>query len=189
MFWIHGGGNTSGLKDLYDFSKVVSRHDVIIVRLNYRLGPFGWFTHPAIQDFQVGNDKTSNFGTMDIIMALEWVSDNISKFGGDESNVTIFGESAGGHNVLSLLVSDKAAGLFHKAISMSGYTTSISLENAYNPQKKSSTSKYASSNVVSSILKKYEYDDYGNDYKKIRKILLNLSTEDFFKFYSDRESL
>ncbi len=188
MFWIHGGGNTSGLKDLYDFSKVVSRHDVIIVRLNYRLGPFGWFTHPAIQDFQVGNDKTSNFGTMDIIMALEWVSDNISKFGGDESNVTIFGESAGGHNVLSLLVSDKAAGLFHKAISMSGYTTSISLENAYNPQKKSSTSKYASSNVVSSILKKYENDDYGNDYKKIRKILLNLSTEDFFKFYSDRES-
>ena len=51
MFWIHGGGNTSGLKDLYDFSKVASKHDVIVVRINYRLGPFGWFTHPAIQRF------------------------------------------------------------------------------------------------------------------------------------------
>ena len=73
MFWIHGGGNTSGLKDLYDYSKMVSRHDVIVVRINYRLGPFGWFTHPSIQEFQIGEDKTSNFGTLDIIMALKWV--------------------------------------------------------------------------------------------------------------------
>jgi para-nitrobenzyl esterase len=62
MFWIHGGGNTSGLKDLYDFSKMVNRHDVIVVTINYRLGAFGWFTHPAIQDNQDGIDKTSNFG-------------------------------------------------------------------------------------------------------------------------------
>ena len=82
MFWIHGGGNTSGLKDLYDFSKLVSRHKVIVVRINYRLGPFGWFTHPSIQGFQDGDDKTSNFGTLDIIMALKWVNKNISKFGG-----------------------------------------------------------------------------------------------------------
>ena len=52
MFWIHGGGNTSGLKDLYDFDKMASKHQVVIVRINYRLGPFGWFTHPAIQDLQ-----------------------------------------------------------------------------------------------------------------------------------------
>ena len=126
MFWIHGGGNTSGLKDLYDFSKMASKHDVIVVRINYRLGPFGWFTHPSIQDFQDGDDKTSNFGTLDIVMALKWVKNNINSFGGDANNVTIFGESAGGHNVLSLLVTKKAKGLFHKAISMSGYTTSIS---------------------------------------------------------------
>ena len=112
MLWIHGGGNTSGLKDLYDFSKMAHRHDVIIVRINYRLGPLGWFTHPAIQSFQQGEDKTSNFGTLDIIMALKWVNNNISKFGGDSNNVTIFGESAGGHNVLSLLASKKAKGLF-----------------------------------------------------------------------------
>ena len=127
MFWIHGGGNTSGLKDIYDFSKMVNRHDVIVVTINYRLGPFGWFTHPSIQDLQDGLDKTSNFGTLDIISALEWVQSNIAFFGGDKNNVTIFGESAGGHNVFSLLASKKAKGLFHKAIAQSGYTTSISL--------------------------------------------------------------
>ena len=114
MFWIHGGANTSGLKDLYDFSKLVRKHNVILIRINYRLGPFGWFTHPAIQDLQHGIDKTSNFGTLDIISALEWTNENIEKFGGDPNNITIFGESAGGHNVLSLLVSKRAKGYFTK---------------------------------------------------------------------------
>ena len=145
MFWIHGGGNTSGLKDLYDFNKMVKKHNVIVVRINYRLGPFGWFYHPSIQDFQDDIDKTSNFGTLDIIAALNWVKENIIRFGGDPNNVTIFGESAGGHNVLSLLVSNKAEGLFHKAISMSGYTTSISPQDAYKQNKKSSTSSHTSS--------------------------------------------
>ena len=95
MFWIHGGGNTSGLKDIYDFSKMARKHNVVIVRINYRLGPFGWFTHPSIQEFQNGIDKTSNFGTLDIIAALRWVQNNIEQFGGDPNNVTIFGESAG----------------------------------------------------------------------------------------------
>jgi para-nitrobenzyl esterase len=53
MFWIHGGGNTSGLKDIYDFSKMVRKHNVIVVTINYRLGPFGWFTHPSIQALQM----------------------------------------------------------------------------------------------------------------------------------------
>jgi len=108
MFWIHGGGNTTGLKDLYDFSAMAKKHDVIVVTINYRLGPFGWFTHPSIQDLQFEEDKSSNFGTLDIIAALEWVQSNISLFGGDPNNVTIFGESAGGNNVLSLLVAKQA---------------------------------------------------------------------------------
>ena len=83
MFWIHGGGNTSGLKDLYDFNKMVKRHNVVVVRINYRLGPFGWFYHPSIQGLQNDIDKTSNFGTLDIIAALNWVKNNISLFGGD----------------------------------------------------------------------------------------------------------
>ena len=190
MFWIHGGGNTSGLKDLYDFTKLVKKHDVIVVRINYRLGPFGWFTHPAIQDLQDGIDKTSNFGTLDIIAALEWVNNNISLFGGDSENITIFGESAGGHNVLSLLVSSKAKGLFNKAISMSGYTTSISQKDAYKPEKKSNTSSYSSWSVVNKIIKNKSYDKEQSYFsnKEIRDILYSLSEEEFYGFYSEREN-
>ena len=190
MFWIHGGGNTSGLKDLYDFSKMVQKHNVIVVRINYRLGPFGWFTHPSIQNYQDGDDKTSNFGTLDIIMALKWVKNNINNFGGDSSNVTIFGESAGGHNVLSLLASKKAKGLFHKAISMSGYTTSISKEDAYYPKKDSSTSKYSSFAVLSKLKQQFDLNSYKgqSEVQKEREMLLSLSAEDFFKIYSERES-
>ena len=103
MFWIHGGGNTSGVKDYYDFSELIREHQVLVVTTNYRLGPMGWFTHPAIQGLQNGIDKTSNFGTLDIIEALKWVRPNIQNFGGDTKNITIFGESAGGNNVFYLL--------------------------------------------------------------------------------------
>ena len=190
MFWIHGGGNTSGLKDLYDFSKMVSKHNVIVVRINYRLGPFGWFTHPSIQALQTGNDKTSNFGTLDIIAALNWVNKNISQFGGNPNNVTIFGESAGGHNVLSLLVAQQANGLFHKAISMSGYTTTISTKDAYDPIKVSSTSNYSSSKVVDRLSKKHDLENFDgkSQIEKTRNMLLNLSTEEFFDAYSVRET-
>ena len=188
MFWIHGGGNTSGLKDLYDFNKMVRRHNVIVVRINYRLGPFGWFTHPSIQDFQTDLDKTSNFGTLDIIAALHWVKENIGLFGGDPDNVTIFGESAGGHNVFSLLVSDKSKGLFHKAISMSGYTTSISTKDAYFQKDKSSTSSHTSSEIVKKIIHELsnKKETYSNE--EIRDILLNSSTQQFFEHYANRET-
>jgi len=190
MFWIHGGGNTSGLKDLYDFSKMVKRHDVIVVSVNYRLGPFGWFTHPAIQGFQGGLDKTSNFGTLDIIEALKWVQSNISLFGGDPKNVTIFGESAGGHNVFSLLASKQAKGLFHKAISQSGYTTSIDKESAYKQDINSPTSNHSSYNIVSRILKQKLIleDQESIDNNDLNNILLGLSSEEFFSFYADRPS-
>ncbi len=188
MFWIHGGGNTSGLKDLYDFSKMVKRHDVIVVSINYRLGPFGWFTHPAIQGLQRGYDKTSNFGTLDIIEALQWVKTNISLFGGDPSNVTIFGESAGGHNVLSLLVSSQAKGLFHKAISQSGYTTSINPDSAFEQTIYTPTSNHTSSEIVNRILGKKNIDKETLDEPTLRELLLNLSTEEFFSHYADRQS-
>ena len=190
LFWIHGGGNTSGLKDLYEFRKMVKKHNVLVVRINYRLGPFGWFTHPAIQDFQSGIDKTSNFGTLDIIAALNWVQENISSFGGNPKNVTIFGESAGGHNVYSLLVSEKANKLFHKAIAMSGYTTSISTIDAYKPKKKSSTSNFSSNNIVNKILRDQSQSRNPSEYtsEEVRNILLELSAEDFFNYYSDRKA-
>ncbi|MBL6592431.1 MAG: carboxylesterase family protein [Flavobacteriaceae bacterium] len=189
MFWIHGGGNTSGLKDLYDFSKMVKKHDVIVVTINYRLGPFGWFTHPSIQDFQFDLDKTSNFGTLDIIAALEWVQSNISLFNGDPNNVTIFGESAGGHNVLSLLVAKQATDLFHKAISQSGYTTTSSKEAAYKQINKSSTSKHTSWNIVNKIIEDTSLDIIQEDNLiKVRDLLKNITAEEFFKYYSERQS-
>ena len=185
MFWIHGGGNTSGLKDLYDYSKMVSRHNVIVVTINYRLGAFGWFTHPSIQGNQEGLDKTSNFGTLDIIQALKWVNKNIELFGGDPNNITIFGESAGGHNVLSLLVSPQAKGLFHKAISQSGYTTSTSTRQAFEIKETHPTFNHTSSEVVKRLFENQE--DLSSE--ELSKKLLGLSAEKFFSEYSDTSNL
>lgn len=189
MFWIHGGGNTSGLKDLYDFSAMVKKHNVIVITINYRLGPFGWFTHPSIQSLQSGIDKTSNFGTLDIIAALKWVKQNISSFGGNPNNVTIFGESAGGHNVLSLLVVKEAEGLFHKAISQSGYTTTFSKKDAYKQANESSTSKHTSWNIVNKIIKDKSLSIIQEDNNiKVRELLKSLTAKEFFKYYSERSS-
>jgi para-nitrobenzyl esterase len=184
MFWIHGGGNTTGRKDIYDFSKMVKDHQVIVVTINYRLGPLGWFTHPDIQGNQEDIDKTSNFGTLDIIHALKWVNENISNFGGDKNNVTIFGESAGGHNVLSLLVSPLAKGLFHKAISQSGYTTSISAQKAYKQTEYSDTSANTSSEFVRKTLSKFD-----NKPTDTRQMLLALSVEDIYQEYIGKSNL
>jgi para-nitrobenzyl esterase len=185
MFWIHGGGNTSGLKDLYDYSKMVARHDVIVVTINYRLGAFGWFTHPSIQGNQEGLDKASNFGTLDIIQALKWVNKNIELFGGDSNNITIFGESAGGHNVLSLMVSPQAKGLFHKAISQSGYTTSASTGEAFAIDETHPTFNHTSNEVVKRLVDNHESIFSEDLYKR----LLGLSAEEFFSEYSDKSNL
>ena len=133
MFWIHGGGNTTGAASSYDFSKLASKHDLVIVTINYRLGPLGWFYHPSIN--KTGSsleDKSGNFGLLDQVLALKWVKKNIKNFGGNSNNVTIFGESAGGHNVFSLISSPLSKGLFHRAISQSGSTRTTSLTDASN---------------------------------------------------------
>jgi len=132
MVWIHGGGNTTGHKNTYDFSRFVAEERVVVVTINYRLGPLGWFTHPVLTD---GPGTIANFGTLDIIAALGWVKRNIGAFGGDAENVTIFGESAGGHNVFTLLASPLSEGLFHKAISQSGYVRSLSPRQAHNRER------------------------------------------------------
>jgi para-nitrobenzyl esterase len=128
MLWIHGGGNTIGRAGPeYSGSMLASSHRLVVVSINYRLGPFGWFAHPALRDATPrGEVSSGNFGTLDIIAALEWVREDIQYFGGDPDNVTIFGESAGGTNVVSMLVSPLARGLFHRAIVQSGSTASSS---------------------------------------------------------------
>jgi len=128
-FWIHGGGNSIGTAamTIYDGSKMASNSNLIVVTTNYRLGPLGWFTHPALRNGDEMNDS-GNYGTLDIIMALKWVRENIEAFGGDPDNVTIAGESAGAQNVHSLLLSPLATGLFHKAIAQSGGPWTDSVE-------------------------------------------------------------
>ena len=120
MFWIHGGASRygSGGESIYLSSKFAEK-EVILVTTNYRLGSLGWFAHPKLSEESV-NNVSGNYGSLDMIAALEWVKNNIEAFGGDPNNVTIFGESAGGQAVGTLLSSPFSKGLFHKAISQSG---------------------------------------------------------------------
>ncbi|MEZ4282080.1 MAG: carboxylesterase family protein [Myxococcota bacterium] len=133
MFWIHGGGNSMGWGDQTPPSALVRDHEVVVVSINYRLGIFGWLSHPALRAGARSElDRSGNFGTLDMIAALRWVRENIARFGGDPGNVTIFGESAGGVNVYSLLISPPAAGLFHAAISQSGMPATVTRDQAEN---------------------------------------------------------
>jgi para-nitrobenzyl esterase len=119
MLFIHGGGQMYGTGATYDGSLLAESQGVLVVTINYRLGPFGWFHHPAITDAG-GVHSSGQFGLMDMIAALEWVQRNIAAFGGDPGNVTVFGESAGAQDVYALVLSPAAHGLFHKAIAQSG---------------------------------------------------------------------
>jgi para-nitrobenzyl esterase len=131
MFWIHGGGNTIGDTRFYDGSRLALEHQLVVVTVQYRLGVFGWFAHPALPgEGATPEDRSRNFGTLDLVRALEWVRGNIAAFGGDPERVTIFGESAGGRNVFSLLLSPRARGLFQRAIVQSGATTTTPMAEA-----------------------------------------------------------
>ena len=120
MVWIHGGGfvNGSGTAALYD-GTALARRGVVLVTLNYRLGRFGFFAHPALTAEAKGQ-PVGNYGLMDMIAALKWVQANVAKFGGDPRQVTMFGESAGGIAVNDLMISPAARGLFVRAIVESG---------------------------------------------------------------------
>ncbi|MAE95201.1 MAG: carboxylesterase, partial [Deltaproteobacteria bacterium] len=120
LFWIHGGGNSIGDAAPYDGSRLATEHGVVVVALHYRLGPLGWLHHPALAQGGTPADASGNYGTLDQIEALRFVRDHISAFGGDPGNVTIFGESAGGRNVYTLMLSPLAKGLFHRGIAQSG---------------------------------------------------------------------
>jgi len=121
MVWIHGGGNSIGTASFYEGGHLATTGPVVLVAIQYRLGPFGWLRLGALRDGSTDEDERSgNFGTLDQLRALEWVRDNIAAFGGDPGNVTVFGESAGGVDMFALLLSPRAKGLFHRAIVQSG---------------------------------------------------------------------
>jgi para-nitrobenzyl esterase len=118
--WIHGGANYFGYADIYDMEDLARRANMVVVVTQYRLNAFGYFTHPALRVFVSAAEASGNFGTLDQIKALKWIRDNIAVFGGNPHNVTVGGESAGGHNTNAMIISPLAKGLFHRALMESG---------------------------------------------------------------------
>lgn len=150
MFWIHGGGNTIGSGDTYVGANLAAAEQVVVITINYRLGPFGWFAHPALATGDP-RDDSGNFGTLDIVRALEWTRDNIAGFGGDPGNVTVFGESAGAFDTLAMMASPLAKGLFHKAISQSGGFRATPMARVQGPES-SGGHPYSASEIVNRLL-------------------------------------
>jgi para-nitrobenzyl esterase len=134
MVWIHGGGNSIGDARIYDGGFLAAEQGVVVVAVQYRMGPFGWLRHAALRADAgaTAMDQSGNFGTLDLIEALRWVKANVAAFGGDPARVTVFGESAGGRNTYTMLQSPLAAGLFQRAISESGGLSSPTLAQAEN---------------------------------------------------------
>lgn len=120
MVWLHGGGFSAGSGQelpAYDGTNLSRNGDVVVVTLNHRLNVLGFLDLSAFGEKYA---KSGNVGLLDLVTALQWVKDNISEFGGDSSNVTLFGQSGGGGKVSTLLATPSAKGLFHKAIVQSG---------------------------------------------------------------------
>ena len=140
MVWIHGGGFTTGsAADIVPLStdhlwydgRPFAERDLVVVTLNYRLGVFGFFAHPGLSG---EGSPMGNQGLLDQRKALQWVRDNVAAFGGDASNVTIFGESAGAGSVCMHVASPGSRGLFHRAVSQSGGCTGPSRANLADTQ-------------------------------------------------------
>jgi len=121
MVWLHGGSHQygSGSSALYQSNSLVEK-GVVLVTVNYRLGAFGYLAHPALTE---EGGTSGNYGLLDQAAALAWVKENIAAFGGDPSNVTVFGESAGAQSVTELMALPAADGLYHKVILQSGAST------------------------------------------------------------------
>jgi len=120
MFWIHGGANAGGTasSELYKNGTLVE-HGIMLVTANYRLSVFGFFAHPLLTRESL-HHASGNYGLMDQIAALQWVHDNIAKFGGDPANITVFGQSAGAVDASLLMVSPRSKDSFQRAIAQSG---------------------------------------------------------------------
>lgn len=135
MVFIHGGGNSIGSSEgllgakLYDGTQLVKMGDVVVVTINYRLGALGFLSHPQLAE-ESAHKSSGNYALLDQMLALKWVKQNISAFGGDAQNITVFGESAGAINILALISSPLAKGLFKKAIVQSGFLTELSKQEA-----------------------------------------------------------
>ena len=119
MVWFHGGTHLSGQGHslIFDGTSLAQR-GVLVITVNYRLGPFGFLAHPLLSE-AAKSGASGNYGLMDKVAALAWIRDNVRSLGGDPENVTVFGQSAGSQSICSLMTSPYGKGLFHKAIGQS----------------------------------------------------------------------
>jgi para-nitrobenzyl esterase len=119
VVYFHGGSNTAGYSQLNPLGPALSSSGVVFVSANYRLGPFGFLAHPSLTA-ESAHHASGNYGLMDQIQALKWVHENIARFGGDPTQVTVMGQSAGAVDICLLMTSPQALGLFQRAILESG---------------------------------------------------------------------
>lgn len=162
--FVHGGGNQNGSGEDFCGDRLAVAIDGIVVSINYRLGPFGWFSWSGLSTGDAENDS-GNYGLLDIFQALHWVREHISSFGGDPDNVTLAGQSAGARNILASFISPYAEGLYHKAAVFSGGMT---LAN------KAQGEAYAEELVCKLVMK----DRNEVNPTQARRYLQNLSQED-----------
>ncbi|HUB00177.1 MAG TPA: carboxylesterase family protein [Terracidiphilus sp.] len=132
IVYFHGGSNRSGYSQLDRIGAPLSRWGVIVVTANYRLGPFGFFAHPALTAVSP-HHSSGDYGILDQIQALHWVKQNIAAFGGDPGRVTVMGQSAGAFDVCLMMASPLARGLFQRAIMESGDCESTLIEDIRRP--------------------------------------------------------
>jgi len=185
MVWIHGGGNTIGTANTYPAHRLASDGQVVVVTINYRLGFLGWMSHPALRTADRDPlDGSGNYANLDMIAALQWVQDNIANFGGDPRNVTIFGESAGGRNVFSLLASPLARGLFHKAIAQSGSPATTPRWRAENFRDDPQPGQALSSSEW--LTMQLQYAGRAGDREAARALLASMSPEAIAEFMYTR---
>ena len=125
IVYIHGGAYSSGSgsSPLTDGARLAAKGDVVVVTLNHRLGPVGY---ASLARLAPGFEDSGNLGQLDLVLALEWVRDNIAAFGGDPGSVTVVGQSGGGAKIATLMAMPAAAGLFHRAVTMSGQQVTAS---------------------------------------------------------------
>jgi para-nitrobenzyl esterase len=122
MVYVHGGGFNAGCGLGQDGSNLAAEQNVVVVTMDYRLGPLGFLSLPALRSEDPSYPSSGNYGLSDQIAALQWVQQNAAAFGGDPANVTIFGESAGGISMYVHLTSPKSSGLFQRVIVSEGYS-------------------------------------------------------------------
>lgn len=133
MVWIHGGSNNSGWSYEPNYrGQVLAPQGVVVVTVAYRQGAFGFLSHPEL----AGENAVANFGLWDIVAALRWIQDNIDRFGGDPDRVTLFGESAGGENILALMFAEPAAGLYHRVILQSAAAYGMAMPDLASEQQR-----------------------------------------------------